>query len=154
MKIGFAGTLEGLEKPQIDTVLRLLKKLKLSYNSIEIHLGNCKGADKEIAEIIISNNISKTLFIYSIDDHEIEAYDLEEEFKLSENKINVEYKNEKTLFERNRQFSDFCDLLIAAPKEGMEIRDSETWSTIRYCKKFSKKMFIVYADGHAIKTYK
>jgi len=48
---------------------------------------------------------------------------------------------------RNRDIVNMSDILIAAPGEKAEVLRSGTWATIRYARKMSRKLLVIYPKG-------
>jgi hypothetical protein len=61
--------------------------------------------------------------------------------------IASEIKEPKEYLVRNRNIVDATDYLLAAPSTQSEILRSGTWATIRYARKLSRPMSIIYPDG-------
>ncbi len=151
MKIGFAGTLEGMTKQQKSAFLKIMRKLKLTYDRIDLSIGNCPGSDKDAVEIIKENNLVKSIQYYPSKEEERRGFDIENDFDFSDKKIIIKEIDTKPHFERNRIIIDGCEALIAVPKQAREEKDSETWAAVRYCKIMKKRVFTIYPDGKITK---
>lgn len=49
---------------------------------------------------------------------------------------------------RNHTIVDRGNMLVAAPRNGMEEQRSGTWATIRYARKLKRPIYIVWLDGN------
>lgn len=48
---------------------------------------------------------------------------------------------------RNKLMAYSCNVLIATPKEYNEVIRSGTWATVRYARKYHKRIYLVFPDG-------
>lgn len=112
---------------QKSTLARILDEKAKSYDRLEIHHGDCIGADAEFHEICIKRwphalhvvlhpplNPRKRAFCTYSNQSEVPA---------------------KDYLERNREIVDAVDEMIAGPKELEEQLRSGTWATVRYARK-------------------
>lgn len=151
MKIGFAGTLHGMTKRQKSAFLKIMRKIKMTYDTIDMHIGNCPGADKDAVEIILENRLVRSISYHPSKEPARIGFDMKEDFNPGEKKIRLTEMEIKPHFERNRKIIDGCDALIAVPKQELEEKDSETWAAIRYCKILKKRVFTIYPEGNTTK---
>lgn len=133
MKIGFTGTRFGMTDKQMQRLASLLLNIA-EGNSVELHHGDCIGADIEAAKI------AKQLG-YKIVCHPPLNESDRGEFQSDE------YRMNETYLKRNRNIVDECEILIATPKTATEQFRSGTWYTIRYAGKRNKKILIIIPDG-------
>lgn len=134
MSIGFTGTQKGLTPFQKQKLLSILMRLR-RFESLFRH-GDCVGADAEANEI--ANRLDYKIILHPPLVRRKRAF--------------CEAKNLKTLpekdyLDRNNDIANFCNLLIACPKEFKEQLRSGTWSTVRRARKVCKKMIIIFPDG-------
>ncbi len=124
-KIGFTGSLHGMTDEQKRIVKAFL--INVSGQDLELHHGDCVGADKEAHDIcrglmipVVIHPPSKSKFRAFCDSYEI--------------------REPKPYLERNHDIVDETDLLIAAPHTRAEVTRSGTWETIRYAQSEGKKV--------------
>ena len=98
------------------------------------HHGDCEGADEQ-AHTIVSENFLSTIVIHPPNKPIYRAY-CESDYQLEP----------KPYILRNHTIVDSCDTLIACPN-GEEKKRSGTWSTVRYARKYNKKIIIINPDG-------
>jgi len=151
MKVGFVGNQKEMSKQQKDTLIRIMKKLKHTYQNIDLHMGSAPGSDAEAFAIVVENGLVSRLFFYPSSNPDENAFDIEDPRDLEKKEIKLLRQNERTIFERNRNIVDTCDMIIAVPRETLEKRESETWMAIRYSKIQKKRLFTLYPDGKATK---
>ena len=139
MNIGFTGTQNGLTD----------KQKKVLYNLIEpwpyasYHHGDCIGADKQfhtlvhklshdtISRIVIHPPINPSKRAWCTGGHVLQP---------------------KPYLTRDRDIVNNCDWLIACPSEDYEKIRSGTWFTVRYARKQTKNITIIFPSGR-IKRY-
>lgn len=137
MKIAFTGTQHGMTEEQIKA---LLKALMYAIQIVEVHHGDCIGADAQFHDLIRKIAPPTTIKIIG---HP--ASDVAPEKRA--HKQCDELRDPKPALERNKIMVDECTYLIATPKTALEMRRSGTWSTIRYAKSIEKGTFIIEPDG-------
>lgn len=129
--VGFTGSSEGMSKNQIVQCWHWLGFFKaIDKTSFEFHHGDCVGADDEAHEIARLHKY-KTV-----------AHPPINESKRAFKKADVILEAKKYLT-RNKDIAKVCDVLLAAPKEDVEVLRSGTWSTIRKARKFGKEVIIL-----------
>lgn len=133
-KIGITGTRNGLTFEQKNQ----FRRLSNNYKNIELHIGDCLGADIETTEIVYNNQfIHSFIVVHPPKDSKFRAF-----FD------NYDYiHNELDYLTRNKMIVDETHLLFAFPNTYKEQLRSGTWSTIRYAKKKNKKVVIIFPDG-------
>jgi hypothetical protein len=136
--IGFTGTQIGMNEYQFSIISRLINDLINRYNIIEIHHGDCIGADKDFDTICKQINL-KIVIHPPIVEYK-RAFCNRDGYK------NRNILPPKDYLVRNQDIVNACDVLIATPKEDDEQLRSGTWATIRRAKKAGKKLVIVYPD--------
>lgn len=128
--IGFTGTRKGMTIQQLNQVENLLSK-----KIIEVHHGDCIGADMEFYSIALKKNIPICIHPPLIDKYRAFC------------KGAIKVYEKKEYLERNHDIVDISDILIATPFEMLEKLRSGTWATIRYALKQEKKIRIIYTNG-------
>jgi hypothetical protein len=131
-KYGFTGTRNGLSEEQKKLLVNILQKDIEEKNIIEVHHGDCVGADKEFHEICERIKSDINIIIHPPTDNKLRAY--------MESK---EIRKEKSYLERNKDIVNETEILLACPLTKTEELRSGTWATIRYAKKQKKKIMIL-----------
>ena len=122
---------------QFDEVLELLTTLQ----PLEVHHGDCVGADSRIHQIV--EFLNKENPNYQIEIH------IHPPTNNSKRRFHVGHMNyeAKGYLVRNHDIVDACDVLIACPKTTKEQQRSGTWATWRYAKKTSTETYLIYPNG-------
>lgn len=127
---GFTGTRTGLNINQKTTIINLLTdELNKGFN-IEVHHGDCVGADKDFHDICEKLNIK--IVIHPPNDDKLRAFCQ-----------SLKIKSPKPYLNRNRDIVDESNILIGCPLSNVEIIHSGTWYTIRYARKVNKETLII-----------
>lgn len=127
--LGFTGTREGMTSEQIGTVDNIT-----AFEFDEVHHGDCIGADHDMHRIARANG--QRLIGHPPEDPSLRAF------------CNFDdLLDPKPYLERDRDIVDMCDVLIATPKESVEVQKGGTWYTVRYARSKGKKIIIVWPDG-------
>jgi len=135
MIVGFTGTRNGMSAAQLQVVGKLL----LEFSPEEFHHGNCIGADVQ-AETMVGRQLTQCL----IHRHPCTLGGQQSIIPAPPGTI---VHKEKPPLDRNWDIVDASTVIVATPKEKMEIRRSGTWATIRYARKAGRPLYIVYPDG-------
>lgn len=119
---------------QKEKVIELLNKY-INYK-IEIHHGDCIGADKDFhnlcEEFKIDKNKNLIIIIHPPNKNELRSF----------NNGDIVLQS-KTYLERNTDIVTNSDIIIGCPQDSSkEILRSGTWSTIRTARKMKKQLFI------------
>lgn len=136
-RLGFTGTQVGWSDAQITEVGNYIRAL-LSGKPIVGHHGDCVGSDEMFHDLL--GMLKQRLIIHPPTIPSKRAF------------CDVKYPHECFVMpelpylDRNRQIVDETDRLLATPKGPEELR-SGTWATIRYAKKLSRPIRIIYPDG-------
>ena len=130
MKIGFTGTQGGMSDKQQEEFIRILQE----QNPTEFHHGDCVGADAQAHDIVFA--------IYD-KNIQIVIHPPINPYKRAWCKNWSILRMQDDYLKRNRAIVDETDLLIATPKESVEVLRSGTWSTIRYARKQNKPIIII-----------
>lgn len=135
MIIGVTGSRDGISKD----ALQQFNKFIDNHNISECHHGDCVGADKIIHDIVTKNKIKTVIHP--------PTYSANRAFC----KGNI-IKDKKDYLQRNKDIVNESDIIIAFPKTMYEVMRSGTWHTIRYTKKQSKALYIIYPNGKLAKA--
>lgn len=130
--IGFTGTRSGLTEAQRDSLRAVLEPLQ---QGLELHHGDCVGADAEVHAIALAqdglvvkhpaSNVGESR-AYCVGGLELPA---------------------QPPLERNHTIVNCTDALIACPRGQTEELRSGTWATVRYARKLGRPVVIIYPDG-------
>ena len=126
-KVGFTGTQTGMTRYQKQQVVFHLDRLAKTYQTLEIHHGDCIGADAEFHSISLKYWPNTLQVIVH------PTY-------IRGKRAGCTSPNQTTLpvkppLERNRDIVDAVDGMFAAPKESEEVLRSGTWAAVRYARK-------------------
>ncbi len=127
MEAGFTGTQNGMTLKQKLMLVDVLDGLRVT----KLHHGDCIGADEE-AHILAR-------YIFKMD---VVVHPPDNDSKRAFCKGAVEVRDAKPYLERNDDIAEEGEVLIAAPKEYVEIQRSGTWATIRYARKKGKQLLL------------
>lgn len=132
IKIGFTGTREGMTEAQKAVLFGMLLGFR---DSIQLHHGDCIGADEQAHQIAIEMNVR--VVIHPSDDSSARAFCLG----------SYSMRFPKGYLDRDRDIVHDTELLIATPKENQEQRRGGTWFTIRYARSLAKPITIILPSG-------
>ena len=144
IRIGFTGTQKGMTTAQKQTIIKLFQTLCWgerglcapgNFESGELHMGDCIGADKEFYTMSLALPNVKRIGHIPDNDSKRAFCKYDEE------------RTPKPYLARNHDIVDESEFLIATPKEYKEQLRSGTWSTIRYAQKKGIKIVTIYPDG-------
>lgn len=130
MIVGFTGTRKGLTDRQAKRLFVALSVFKKRFNLTEVRHGDCIGADAHFAGI--ASGLGLLVVSHPPIKHDLRAFKGDK------------FLSPKPYLERNRDIVDNSDFMIACPSERKEELRSGTWYTIRYTKKVSKPLGIIY----------
>ena len=136
MILGFTGTQVGMTELQREALIRVLRV----YDITEFHHGDCIGADAQAHESVVTHTSSR-IVIHPPADERKRAWC---HTKVVATTVSV--LAPKPYLDRNKDIVNASEGMLAAPRGPEELR-SGTWSTIRYARKCSKKVLIVWPDG-------
>lgn len=131
MKVGFTGTQHGMTDAQKEMVHTLF----FAVTPVELHHGDCIGADAEAHDIAIYFSSTDVVIHPPL-------IQTKRAFKTA-----CEYRDPKPYLDRNHDIVDETKLLVATPKSAQEELRSGTWATIRYAVRKKKDVYIVFPDG-------
>lgn len=134
MIVGFTGTRHTLVSEQRLALQKLLEKLEVT----ELHHGDCVGADA------VAHTVAKNLLIPVVLHPPLDP----KMRSFCSGAIRV--MPLRNFIKRNQVIVDTCELLVACVV-GAEIVRSGTWSTVRYARRRSKPVAIIWRDGTVTK---
>lgn len=139
MKIGVTGTREGLSTDQMVSLFSTLIDLGAMFDSMELHHGDCIGADATAHDIAIS--LSWKVVVHPPTKDTARAF-----------KVGTSIAPALPYLARNRQIVDDVDVLIVLPKQN-ELPTSDTrggtWYTYRYAmKRKTRVIIIIWPNGN------
>lgn len=147
MRIGFTGTQKGMTDFQKSSLIELFELKKPT----EFIHGDCIGSDKEANDIAVdwgikiftifpSTIIKKRSLCFGLGNYIPNAYT---EFNYRGKIVQVKWMPKDEPLKRNKLIVDYCQHLIACPKEHTHTLRSGTWATIRYAWKCKKDITII-----------
>lgn len=131
--IGFTGTRDGMTPAQQSRAGLLL----LELGATDLHHGDCCGADDHIDQI--GRELGLMIHLHPPIDPTRRAW-------CNFQDMCMVYAPKRYL-ERNQDIVNAVSAMIATPKEMTETLRSGTWSTIRYCRRQGKPLYVVWPDG-------
>jgi|SRR5882672_3095222 len=146
MHIGFTGTRRGMTCPQATRILDIYSELVFKQNGVfpealDLHHGDCVGADLEMHLMIRSNHRNSRIIGHPpiLDDYRAFC-----DFDITDEPLPYLTRNEKII--------DSTQLLIAAPNSKSANIRSGTWYTVQKARDRifhynDYKLVIVYPDG-------
>jgi len=150
MIIGFTGTRAGMEESQRSMVREILE----AYEDVELHHGDCVGADSEIHTVAMYRHIPR-IVVHPPTYRKYRAFRGTGMGTHESATRGVEFKNTTVTVlkpdgyrERNQAIVDACDILVAAPNcREEENQRSGTWMTVRMARKQGKTVLVVMPEG-------
>lgn len=130
--VGFTGTRDGMTPQQKQSFDGLIRALRIT----EFHHGDCLGADADAHALVRLLSPPTRIAIHPPDNFRMAAYC----------KGDVAY-GARPYLERNADIVNVTDVMIACPKEFVEIQRSGTWATIRLARKRDKRLYIIGPKG-------
>ena len=135
--VGFTGTRDRMTYLQRES-LRVVLAEFASPAGVELHHGDCVGADAEAAWIARA-------FGFRVVCHP-PTDDSRRAFAPSDVTLPAE-----PFLSRNRAIVDACAVLVAAPSSFGEQYRSGTWSTVRYARRVGRRTVVVRPDGSVVR---
>lgn len=136
LKLGFTGTQEGMTARQLKLLERNLHRWMKKYTHLEVHHGDCIGADAEFheysTELWYPGQVRVVLHPPTITTKR--AY------------CSFEKQTEEEplpFLDRNRAIVDSVDGMLAGPRTVEEELRSGTWATVRYARKTETPLIIL-----------
>ena len=130
-RIGVTGTREGANSTQILSVIQFLESIE---QPAELHHGDCKGVDEEVA--VAAGELGFKVICHPPEDDYLRAFHKSDEFR-----------KPAGYFERDRAIVDSTDLLIVVPLQNTWQTRGGTWYTCSYAKKTCKPYVIFFPNG-------
>lgn len=142
MKVGFTGTQHTMPAIQHFVLQGVLQRL-FPDEPNEFHHGDCIGADEAAHRFVCDLSAVRPQGRIRTVGHPpvISA-------KRAYTRNDLWWEPEEFLV-RNRIIVDVTEFLVAAPGTAVEILRSGTWSTVRYARKLSRPITIIYPNGRA-----
>lgn len=138
-RIGFTGTQRGMTSSQAGYLNMDIRSL-VNGEMIEFHHGDCVGADAQAHDIVRDIPADFYIVIHPPEFRAKRAFCKGDEIL-----------DELPYLTRNKYIVEQTELLYACPGESEEVIRSGTWSTIRYARKLSVPITIIYPDGRVEK---
>ena len=158
--IGFTGTREGLSNRQREALpaviwhhINSMTVVDVTEKDIRFHHGDCLGADEEAHDSLLwcMPQVLKNLRIFihppKIDKNRAFCNEKPLPTYLSNGENAIHVLPAKDYLVRNHDIVDEANLLIACPRTEQEEQRSGTWATVRYARRNSKPIIILYPDG-------
>lgn len=130
-KAGFTGTRSGLSAFQRLALLEFLAE----YQPLELHHGDCVGADAE------AHLLCKALQIPVV----IHPPDVDKYRAFCDSAGQV--RNPKPYLDRNKDIVAESGFLVACPREEREQWRSGTWMTVRWARRVGRPVVLLFPDG-------
>lgn len=127
MKIGVTGTREGMNEAQFEQVKKFLEK----YKGAELHHGDCRGVDVEVAYLAKEMG-------YKIVCHPPKSQAQQGFFG------GDEMREPEGYLKRDRNIVDETELLLVVPLQNERQDKGGTWYTYDYALKTGKTVHVVY----------
>jgi len=141
--LGFTGTQGGLTSAQRESLQTTLTKIH-ENDVFEYHHGDCIGADAEFDELVrLIENTGSTIHIHPPTDNSRVANCQNR----SPGTRQIRVHAPKPYLKRNTDIVNDSHMLIACPKEFVEVLRSGTWSTIRRANKRNLPVIIIFPNG-------
>jgi hypothetical protein len=140
IRIGFTGTRTGMSLDQYETVRSLLM-LAASDADVEVHHGDCVGADEDVHDLC--EGLGVAVIIHPPKEDRLRAF--------CHGAIRLEPR--KPYLKRNHAIVDATDFLIATPRESRVPRPARgqgTWSTVRYAEGHGRVVYVVWPSGDVL----
>lgn len=127
LKLGFTGTRNGMTRSQRRAVIGHLDRWSLKYDLLEVHHGDCIGADSDFHDLCTQfwGKELRVVIHPPVDSSRRAWKSYQKQITLSP----VDF------IKRNHDIVASVDGMLAAPAESQEILRSGTWATIRHARK-------------------
>lgn len=144
LRLGFTGTHHGMDDFQKESVALLFTQLLREYDEIELHHGDCIGADAQAATILNDLRHSQTRCRVRIIAHPGFPPNHPKETKFRAfTDFNDEVRELKPFIGRDHDIVDETEEMVATPvTEDEEVR-SGTWTSVRYARKQDRKVTVL-----------
>jgi len=139
-KIGFTGTSRGTsarQRQSLTFIFEILREGKPSA-ALELHHGDCVGADAEAHTIALELGIA--VVIHPPEDTKARAFCGDA----------TASRDPKPYLVRNHAIVDETEFLIACPATYVEHLRSGTWATYRYALRLGRRIILITPDGKVV----
>jgi len=141
IKYGFTGTRTGLSPEQKSQVFNLLSSHISKNESIEVHHGDCVGADKEFNDICLQlhqtyPNANIRIIVHPSINVAFSTHSTQANSEITTIQIPL------PSLMRDKLIVNQTDKIIGCPRSSKEIIRSSTWATIRYARKHNRPIFV------------
>jgi len=133
-RIGFTGTQQGLTARQYNALYKTLDSFRIGPVTVEVHHGDCVGADAQFHEIATGFGFLTVGHIPDDDSKRAHC-------TFHEQREPLPY------LIRNRNIVNECEVLIACPKEDRMVARSGTWATVRHAVQTNRPIVFIYQSG-------
>lgn len=142
LKLGFTGTQTGMTDFQEERLNAHLHRWIKKYKKLEIHHGDCIGADEEFHKICITYWENAYPGATSVVLHPplVSAKRAYTTWVRQREETPLDY------LARNHKIVEAVDGMLGAPKGMEEELRSGTWATIRYAKKIEKPLIVLWPE--------
>ena len=134
MTVGFTGTRDGLTEEQKTALTAVLD----GFEDFDFYHGSCLGADYQAHQIALTRATSITA---------LPGHGVNGESPLYFKAEGARIEDPLPYLQRNRRIVDLTEVLIACPESDEERLRSGTWSTVRYARRKSKTLIMIYPSG-------
>lgn len=140
--LGFTGTDRGLAGPQLITLRNLLSTLRIVEGYTNFHHGDCIGGDDQADRVARNRG-------YSIDVHPPTKGDKRAHCDKKVSYVHtIKVHKAKRYLRRDDDIAKQTLALVACPHENhIEVQRSGVWATVRYARKYGRKIYIIWPDG-------
>jgi hypothetical protein len=145
-RIGFTGTRDGMSKPQLREVERLL--ILFGPQLCELHHGDCVGADEQAHDLALKLELS-SIVIHPPEKKAMRSFCIDKKIP-DGSRTSVVQVPAKDYFARNRDIVQASDVLIGTPHPLASPGRGGTWYTISHAQKIwegRNPIYIVLHDG-------
>ena len=147
-RVGFSGPRKGMTPEQKAKFKELIEELCRTKPSVELHHGDCIGADEEADDIFnrwsaLYAYVYNEIIVHPPIDKKWRAF-----VKMKHHFVSITLRAPRSYHVRNDNIIYEINEMIAAAPSFEEIkRGSGTWSVIRKTRKVGKKLTVIYPDG-------
>lgn len=151
MKIGIAGSLNGITEKQGEAFVKLMMRYKHKYGALQFHHGGCRGTDESVHSLLLENILAESVDIHPPTDPGL-LWRLERADRTSDGgRIKINRHKERAHLGRFYDIIDICQLLVTFPEEEKEVKESDVWASVRYARTKKRNIITFFKDGRATK---
>lgn len=136
LRLGFTGTQQGMNARQRAHLVAHLKRWSKKYTHLEIHHGDCIGADAQFHELCLEHWPGEVQVVLHPP-----TSSAKRAFCTSPGQLEMPKKD---YLKRNHEIVAAVDGMLAAPKEENEQLRSGTWATVRHSRKTETPLIMLY----------